>query len=64
VCPGSADLRCAALIPWTSLSDTRANALRDHAAGYVDEVRSIAPTGIIVCDKPSFLAVSDPLRVR
>jgi hypothetical protein len=42
----------------------RATALRDHAAGDVDEVRSIALTGIIVCDKPSFLAVSDPLRVR
>jgi hypothetical protein len=40
----------------------RAKALRDHVASCVDEVRAIAPTGIIVCHKPTFLAVSGPLR--
>jgi hypothetical protein len=40
----------------------RAKALRHHVAGCVDEVRTIAPTGIIVCHKPTFLAVSGPLR--
>lgn len=40
----------------------RAKALHDHVAGCVDEVRSIAPTGIIICHKPTFLAVSGPLR--